>query len=364
MSQKIVDPQDWYGYGSAPETTERLPYGRFRNVYVYITEQCQLRCKHCYMGDRLERATVMPAEDVYDTLRTWRQLGGSKLTLLGGEPTLHPNFKQFVEYANGLGYEKVIVTTNGLKPAFRKLSDMNSSDFAYIQISLDGGSAESHNSIRGRNTFEISWQTIQDLCARGFDTRIICTVNKANIEDCLDLLPMADEAGVTLVKYHVFSGIGIGASNDDLLVTPPEWIEFCDKLADEQKKHKAKISYQPTYARLSDIPKYANQGYRGCIGRTLDRISIFPDGRAYVCSYLFDTDLQFMNIVNRHPQVNRNWNELDLFTDVLHNEGCGTCKAQSVCNGGCPAEEVVMGGSSCDAYPDIVPVCRLWKSDA
>jgi hypothetical protein len=32
--------------------------------------------------------------------------------------------------------------------------------------------------------------------------------------------------------------------------------------------------------------------------------------------------------------------------------------------GGCPAEEIVMGSSSCAAYDDIVPVCRLWKSSA
>jgi hypothetical protein len=34
------------------------------------------------------------------------------------------------------------------------------------------------------------------------------------------------------------------------------------------------------------------------------------------------------------------------------------------CQGGCPAEEVVMGTSSCAQYRDIVPVCRLWKSSA
>lgn len=39
------------------------------------------------------------------------------------------------------------------------------------------------------------------------------------------------------------------------------------------------------------------------------------------------------------------------------------CK-ETACLGGCPAEEIVMGASSCATYPDIVPVCRLWKSSA
>jgi hypothetical protein len=52
-----------------------------------------------------------------------------------------------------------------------------------------------------------------------------------------------------------------------------------------------------------------------------------------------------------------------LFTKPLAASACGGCKA-SACMGGCPAEEVVMGSSSCKAYEDIVPVCRLWKSSA
>ncbi|MGH3803512.1 MAG: radical SAM protein, partial [Pseudonocardiaceae bacterium] len=76
-----------------------MPYGRFRNVYLYITEACQLRCKHCYMGERLERALKMPFNQIAETLTTWRQMGRSKLTILGGEPTLHPDYLDVIRYA-------------------------------------------------------------------------------------------------------------------------------------------------------------------------------------------------------------------------------------------------------------------------
>ncbi|MEV4207803.1 hypothetical protein [Nocardia salmonicida] len=109
----------------------------------------------------------------------------------------------------------------------------------------------------------------------------------------------------------------------------------------------------------------AGEGYQGCIGRTLDRISIFPDGRAYVCSYLFDTDMYFAQMNNGQVVLNRTTerNEFDLFTLPLLNDSCGGCGGNA-CMGGCPAEEIVMGASSCATYPDIVPVCRLWKSSA
>ncbi|MGC0422392.1 hypothetical protein [Embleya sp. AB8] len=63
---------DAYGHARMPapagaeETRriDRIPYGRFRNVYPYITEACQLRCGSCYMGARLERALKMPFEQI------------------------------------------------------------------------------------------------------------------------------------------------------------------------------------------------------------------------------------------------------------------------------------------------------------
>lgn len=357
------DQDAQYGWARFPEVIERVPYGRFRNVYLYITEECQLRCKHCYMGERLDRALYMPKEEVFRQLAYWRKMGGDKITILGGEATMHPDFEEIVAHTNKLGYSKVILTTNALKSSLRKLERISPDQFAYVQVSLDGARPESHDAIRGKGTFKIAQQVTRELCKLGFDTRIICTVNKANIDDCLELLPFADEAGVSLVKYHVFSGIGTGKANEELLVSPSEWIDFYEnRIRNEEGKWKTRIWYQPTYARRSEIASFQAQGYRGCIGRTLDRISVFPDGRAYVCSYLFDTDLNYGNMVDGYMKLNTGPNEYDLFSKAMTHAACGDCKASSACSGGCPAEELVMGGPSC-SIDDIVPVCRLWKAD-
>lgn len=364
---------NWDGYGHArmprgssgpePERIDRVAYGRFRNVYLYITEACQLRCEHCYMGERLGRALKMPLPQIIDTLATWRRFGGSKLTILGGEPTLHPDYCAAIRAAGQLGYEHVITTTNAQAPALRKFRQLGAEDFAYVQVSLDGGSANSHDRIRGEGTFDTALRTTAELTERGFDTRIICTVNETNRSDVLKLLQIADELGVSLVKFHVFSTIGVGHGNPELAMTPPEWVDFCDLLGEAAKDYRTRVWYQPTYARRDQMARYAAEGYQGCIGRTLDRISIFPDGRCYVCSYLFDTDLYFAQMDGGQVRLNHGENEFDLFTKPLINSACGGCKA-SACLGGCPAEQVVMGASSCETYDDIVPVCRLWKSSA
>ena len=59
----------------------------FKNIYIYITEKCQLHCRHCYLGQRLKRAATMPLGYIFQNLDIWKTLGGRKLCILGGEPT-------------------------------------------------------------------------------------------------------------------------------------------------------------------------------------------------------------------------------------------------------------------------------------
>ncbi len=61
---------------------------------------------------------------------------------------------------------------------------------------------------------------------------------------------------------------------------------FCDRLNQIAPSYQTRVWYQPTYARRGQMARYQAEGYQGCTGRTLDRISVFPDGRCYVCSYL------------------------------------------------------------------------------
>ncbi len=55
-----------------------------------------------------------------------------------------------------------------------------------------------------------------ELPQRGCDTRIICTATQASKSDVLNLLDSTDELDVSLVKFHVFSTIGVGHGNLDL----------------------------------------------------------------------------------------------------------------------------------------------------
>ena len=340
-----------------PRDRTRVHYKRFHNIYLYITEKCQLRCGHCYMGDRLERGLSLTFDRAGKIMDYCRTLGGEYITFLGGEPTLHPDLSKMVDYAIDLGYQQVMINSNGLLE--RTIDKIDPVKLHYISFSLDGASPATHDAIRGEGMFDKTVLCIRQTVAAGYNVRLICTISQLNIDDAAPLLEFADEVGVKMVNFHVFSEEGRGIGNaENWSLSPQRWIDFYEYLENIKDKHKTSIWYPPTYANNEKLERYIDEGYRGCVGCSLDRLSIFPDGRCYVCSVLFDEPMHFATMTDQGLRLNRQNNEFELFTQA-------TFQAKDKpWLSGCPAEQVLAKNGKPDTPDNLVSMCRLWKSQA
>lgn len=333
----------------------RVHYRRFHNIYLYITERCQLRCGHCYMGDRLERGLVMPLDQAKDIIRYARELGGEYLTFLGGEPTLHRHLPAMVDYALSLGYTQIMINSNGLLE--RTIDRIHPDKLHYISFSLDGATAETHDLVRGEGTWAKTTACIRETVAAGYAVRIICTISQVNLHEAPMVLELADDMGVKMVNFHSFSEEGLGVGKTGWSLSPGEWIAFYEHLETIKDQYRTSIWYPPTYATAERLPRYVDEGYRGCVGCSLDRLSIFPDGRCYVCSVLFDEPMHFATLTDKGLELNRGVNEFELFTAAVR-------QAPEPWLSGCPAEQVLERHGKRPAEEGVVSMCRLWKSQA
>lgn len=333
----------------------RVHYRRFHNIYLYITERCQLRCGHCYMGDRLERGLNMPLKKVKRILDYSRRLGGQYITFLGGEPTLHPDLPEMVDHALELGYSQVMINSNGLLE--RTIDRIAPDKLHYISFSLDGATAETHEKIRGRKTFPKTVGCIRRAVEAGYSVRIICTISQVNVHEADSMLSLADELGIHMVNFHVFSEEGLGVGKSDWSLSPQEWIDFYEHLENVKSDYRTSIWYPPTFATRERLSRYVEEGYQGCVGCSLDRLSIFPDGRCYVCSVLFDEPRHFGVLTDHGLELNKNGNEFELFTSAMFS-------AEEPWLSGCPAERVLDRQGKRQSPPHLVSICRLWKSQA
>ena len=80
---------------------------------------CNNRCVFCVSGQRTAMREAFPiaAEPVLAKLQEARAQGIEKVTLLGGEPTLQPEFMDVMRGAVALGFKEIVLFTNGVKTA-------------------------------------------------------------------------------------------------------------------------------------------------------------------------------------------------------------------------------------------------------
>ena len=85
-------------------------------MYIRLTSRCNMRCKHCCYS-----CTSKGQDMTLDTFKRAMQLVedyGSDLSIGGGEPTLHPEFWQFLGYALSKEFEGPLwLATNGKRTA-------------------------------------------------------------------------------------------------------------------------------------------------------------------------------------------------------------------------------------------------------
>ncbi len=76
------------------------PQRPLNQFYFYLTEGCNLACRHCWLAPKLDReGTLYPTlpVDLFETaIREAKPLGLKAVKLTGGEPLLHPQFLQLI----------------------------------------------------------------------------------------------------------------------------------------------------------------------------------------------------------------------------------------------------------------------------
>lgn len=84
---------------------------------IQLSHVCNNRCVFCVSGQMTEMrmAKPTPLPDVLAKFDEAAARGITKVTIMGGEPTIHPTFFPTVEYALELGFETIVIFTNGTR---------------------------------------------------------------------------------------------------------------------------------------------------------------------------------------------------------------------------------------------------------
>lgn len=209
---------------------------RVGELNPYITLACDLRCQYCYMFNFLAKAKdtseLMSPDFLIDMVEFFsRQSGGlDRMTLLGGEPTLHPDITEICNAVSGMSIKELRMTTNGIGMHHLDLSKLKANVFDHVSISIDGIESSINNATRGKATFDKIIDTIKAYLSAGIPVSINYTVTNKNISSLQEVLPFFSNLGVSIVNFHRASMDGNAYKNPDLIVSAKDWIQARDDL--------------------------------------------------------------------------------------------------------------------------------------
>lgn len=120
---------------------------------IQLGHLCNNRCVFCSSGQltAMKIARAVPLEPIVEALEAARAAGAWHLTFLGGEPTTHKRFLDALQKAVELGFEHVVIFTNGVmfpQPGFID-SVLALGNFEW-RVSVQGATDEAHVATTGR----------------------------------------------------------------------------------------------------------------------------------------------------------------------------------------------------------------------
>ena len=172
-----------------------------RYLMVEVTERCNLRCLHCYLGEAGD--ADLPWELLRGILDQFDDMGGLRLMITGGEPLLYPSFGELNRSLAGKTYRSVLITNGTLMERV----DPGELNFQEVQFSIDG-LREGHDFLRGEGTFDRAWSSLRKTAEAGLDVSVATVLHRRNLHQLEELGNALREMGVSswTLEYPVVSG--------------------------------------------------------------------------------------------------------------------------------------------------------------
>ncbi|PHR22828.1 MAG: hypothetical protein COA36_17605 [Desulfotalea sp.] len=335
---RILDTQPQEGILSSP-----------LQIYYDFTTYCNLSCPHCYTSSGLKQNNELTYSEIRDWAVELSRNGVFKISLGGGEPLLHPQGKKiirtFVEQDIALS-----LSTNGLLFSDNKLiSFLNELKLRTVNISIEGGTRKSYESIRGKGNwglFQKSVKRFAKLYKGRFALRV--TIVKQTVNEVREILKIGRELGAYCVKFKFLQLGGRSKNNMYLFPTPLDNFRVVHDALSFSKELGVKVAVPNIFSNgrtetsinryypLTADGKLPFRHSFGCGGGQIGAY-VHPDGTYSACVSM-GKEYDAYNV--RTHSLRDAWANGPGFIkmrNILTNQQCFSCQHLLKCNGGCRA---------------------------
>lgn len=247
---------------------------------IVLVNRCNERCPMCDIPQRAEGD--LDTAQVKELIDQFVTLGTSGIGFTGGEPLLRADVFELIAYARGFGMP-VTLNTNGLLLTERRIEQLLEAGPTNVNISLDGGTASTHDPLRGGPFFDRTVDAIRRLSqaarARGDSTTVtVVTViseeNREELETIAGIVRDVDAHRWGVMPLHnTREGTGVEVVPSQRMAGVVDWLRTQrDVVVDNSPQY---LSSLENAWRGEPFPRRCNAGYT----------SLFVDSalRVYPC---------------------------------------------------------------------------------
>jgi mycofactocin radical SAM maturase len=299
------------------------------NVTWEITTRCNLSCVHCLSNSGEAQKDELSSEECRRLVDQLTALKVFQVNIGGGEPFIRKDFLDLLQYC----HEKALVTcvsTNGMLIDNELAGRLAKMKMLYLQLSLDGATAEINDPIRGEGTHARILQAAECLKRNQVPFSFNMVLTRQNYHQLDTVRDLAAGFGAEL-RVSRFRPSGRGKDSRSYLSPDSHQLEtFAAWLED----HDLVRTGDSFFCLTSE--KRRRKGLDMC-GAAKMTCCISPSGEVYPCAFLQEDLFSAGNVRDQSFQLM--WKQAPVFSELrnLSVASCKTCLRFESCRGGCPA---------------------------
>ena len=330
-------------------------------VFIAITNQCNLACKHCNVYPTRNSTIDLTTDEWIRFIGRLAELKVFTLWISGGEPFMRDDiFKIFYEieqrhFKYGLNTNAILID----EVTSRRISELKKLNS--IVVSLDGSTPEIHDKLRGKGSFDRTIQGIKNLLKYNRNVSTYTTVTRYNYRDSENIIILGKSLGLEAVKFNELLPLGNAVCYLPNLTLSNSQRRFVTKniarLSNTYGNFVIGTILEMGYFfnsfkeldknRKGEHPCSVN-GLFGC-GGGIQKCTIRPDGWVVPCDRLWEFKAGHIRETDFHDI----WRSSSIFSEMRKRasisldeiEDCKGCGYKSLCVGGCPAVSYELSGS-------------------
>jgi len=157
-----------------------------------ITSKCNLNCPVCYANAGKDENSFLSLDKAVALGEMVRREGGGRVTLTGGEPSVHPDIISIVKGMKKLGLRS-LMASNGLRLAEEKsfANDLKRAGLEKVQLQFDTLDAATSIKMRGGNFVELKFKAAENIINAGLRLGLVSCVCSENLKECRDIVKYA-----------------------------------------------------------------------------------------------------------------------------------------------------------------------------